>query len=133
MKTAKAFAPANISCIFRIYQHKNPRWAGSYGLGFTLNEGVFVAIKKIQRKKAQYKKNSIIKFNNKKIKFPTVNFVIEKLNKNKENFEINIKSKLPLGCGFGLSGASALAAGYAINDLLKLKKTKKELAIIAHT
>ena len=39
---------------------------------------------------------------------------------------------MPLGCGFGLSGASALAAAYALNSLLNLKKPKKELAFIAH-
>jgi len=119
----KAFAPANISCIFKIYEHKNPRWMGSYGVGFTLNEGVIVEVSRAKR-------NEIV-FNNESIKFPTVTSVINKLTK--EKIRVYIKSKLPLGCGFGLSGASALATAYAINDLLKLKKPKKELAIIVHT
>src|SRR3989344_784315 len=127
MKTAKAFAPANISCIFRIHEHKNPRWMGSSGVGFTVNEGVVVSVKATNNEK------NIIKFSNKKIIFPTVESIIKKLNKNNENFEINIESKLPLGCGFGLSGASALATAYALNKLLNLKKNQKELAIIAHT
>ena len=37
-----------------------------------------------------------------------------------------------MGCGFGISGASAIATAYALNKLLNLKKTKKELALIAH-
>ena len=119
---AKAFAPANISCIFRIYRHKNPRWMGSYGVGFTLSEGVVV--------KASKSSKMIIFFNDKKVNFPTVKSVIKKLTN--KNLKINIKSKLPLGCGFGLSGASALATAYAVNKLLKLKKSYKELAIIAH-
>src|SRR3989338_8875486 len=127
MKTARAFAPANISCIFRIHEHKNPRWMGSSGVGFTVNEGVVVSVKATNNEK------NIIKFSNKKIIFPTVESIIKKLNKNNENFEINIESKLPLGCGFGLSGASALATAYALNKLLNLKKNQKELAIIAHT
>ena len=127
MKTAKAFAHANISCIFRIHEHKNPRWMGSSGVGFTVNEGVVVSVKATNNEK------NIIKFSNKKIIFPTVESIIKKLNKNNENFEINIESKLPLGCGFGLSGASALATAYALNKLLNLKKNQKELAIIAHT
>src|SRR3989338_5561550 len=49
-----------------------------------------------------------------------------------EKLKIHIMSKLPLGCGFGLSGASALATAYAVNEMLKLKKPKKELAVIAH-
>lgn len=119
----KAFAPANISCIFKIYEHKNPRWMGSYGVGFTLNEGVAVQVHKSKRTE--------VIFNNKSINFPTLKWVVRKLTK--EKIRVCIKSKLPLGCGFGLSGASALAATYAINRLLSLGKSKKELAIIAHT
>ena len=123
MDSAKSFAPANISCVFRIYGHKNPRWTGSYGFGFTLNEGVVV-------KASKSKKPEVI-FNKKKIYFPTVKNVIKKLANGKAS--VRIKSRLPLGCGFGLSGASALASAYAINKLLKLKKSNKELAIISHT
>ena len=120
---AKAFAPANISCIFKIYHNKNPRWMGSYGIGFTLNEGVVVeAIKSIKTK---------ILFNNREINLPTIKSVVKKLTD--KNVNINIKSKLPLGCGFGLSGACSLAAAYAVNKLLDLRKSKKELGIIAHT
>ena len=122
MKYAKAFAPANISCIFKVYEHKNPRWAGSYGLGFTVNEGVVVSVSKAKR-------NEVV-FNGHSIKLPTVKDAVEKLTD--EKIEIKIKTKLPLGCGFGLSGASALAAAYAVNKLLNLKKSNKELAIIAH-
>lgn len=120
---SKAFAPANISCIFKVYDHKNPRWMGSYGLGFTLNEGVTAEVSKAKRNEILFNGSSII--------FPTVTSAIKKLTK--EKLRIYIKSKLPLGCGFGLSGASALAASYAINNLLKLKKLNIELAAIAHT
>lgn len=123
MTSAKAFAPANISCIFKIYEHKNPRGMGSYGIGFTLNEGVVVSVSKA-------KKNEVL-FNNKLINFPTVMSVVKKLTD--EKIKVNIKTKLPLGCGFGLSGASALAAAYAVNRLFSLSKSNKELAIVAHT
>ena len=120
---ARAFAPANISCIFKIYVHKNPRWMGSYGVGFTLDEGIAA--------EASKSKITEISFNNKKIEFPAVKSVIKKLTN--EKIKIELKSKLPLGCGFGLSGASALAVAFAVNKLLNLKKSKKELGIIAHT
>src|SRR3989338_778983 len=123
MISSKSFAPANISCIFKMYEHKNPRWSGSYGVGFTLNEGVVVEASKAKRAE--------VVFNNKSISFPTVKSVIDELTK--EKLRVYIKSRLPLGCGFGLSGASALAAAYAINKLLNLKKSNKELAIISHT
>lgn len=123
MSLAKAFAPANISCIFKIHEHENPRWMGSYGLGFTLNEGVTVT--------ASNSKRSSILFNSRPINFPAVKRVIEMLTK--ESVRIQIKTKLPLGCGFGLSGASALAAAYSANSLLKLNRSARQLAVAAHT
>lgn len=120
----KAFAPGNISCIFSIVINKDPSKSGSRGVGFTVNEGVLVTINKINIKK------NIIKFNNKNLKFPTIEYLIKKLTKNK--VEVEISSKLPLGCGFGLSGASALATAYTLNKLFNLKKSKKELARLAH-
>ena len=127
MKSAKAFAPGNISCIFVIRKGKNPAKSGSLGLGFTVNKGVIVTIKKLDNIKNN---KNIIYFNNKKIKLSTVNSVIEKLTN--KIIIVNIKSELPLGCGFGISGASALATAYALNKLLNLKKSKKGLALIAH-
>src|SRR3989338_4592464 len=121
---AKAFAPGNISCIFVIKKTKNPAKSGSLGMGFTVNKGVIVAVKKL------YNNKNIIYFNNKKIDFPTVNSVIERLTD--EKVIVDIKSNLPLGYGFGISGAAALATAYSLNKLLKLKKSKKELALIAH-
>jgi pantoate kinase len=121
-KIATAFAPGNISCFFRVYRHINPRWTGSYGLGFTVNEGVIVSIKQA--------KTTSISFNSKPIVFPTVRYVIDHLIDT--GVSVNITSPLPLGSGFGLSGASALATAYALNNLFKLRKTKKQLAILAH-
>lgn len=123
IQKARAFAPANISCLFAIHEHKNPRLKGSYGLGFTVNEGVTVEV--IPSHKTR------VWFNNQVILIPCIERVITYLTR--ENIDVKIFSLLPLGCGFGLSGASALATSYAVNKLLSLKKSKKNLAIVAHT
>ena len=120
--TAKAFAPANISCLFKIFDHKDPRWRGSYGCGFTVNEGVVVEVDTARKNEIQCNGEIII--------FPAVEKVVEALTT--ETISVSILSKLPLGHGFGISGASALATAYALNKLLNLRKTEKELAIIAH-
>lgn len=124
MKEAKAFAPGNISCIFSIYEHRNPEKKGSLGLGFTVDKGVTVTVKKSDKDK--------ILFNNKKIRFDTVQSVINKLNIKKKRLTINIRSPLPISSGFGISGAVALATSYALNKLLDLRKTKLQLAKISH-
>ena len=109
-----AFAPANMSCVFSICKSKNPRWTGSCGIGFTLSEGVCVKALKSTR--------TDVFFNEKRVQMPTVNYVLENLSQ--EKVEIHIKCNLTLGCGFGLSGASALASAYAVNKLLRLGKTQ---------
>lgn len=119
---ARAFAPGNVSLIFRIIENKNPRKKHSLGVGFTTKQGAVVS--------ANFSNKNKIFFNNKKAALPTVGYVVKELTDKK--IKIKIKSKLPLGAGFGMSGACALATAYALNKLLDLGKTKKELAMVAH-
>lgn len=121
--TAKAFAPGNVSCIFRVIDNKDPLKKHSLGVGFTVNQGALVSV--------SINKKNIVYFNNKKIKLPTIISVVKKLTDKK--IQVKISSKLPLGAGFGMTGAGALAAAYALNKLLKLGKSKEKLAMIAHT
>ena len=117
MKSAKAFAPGNISCIFQIHEDPDPARMGSMGLGFTLDKGVVVEVSLADKTE--------VFFNGEKIEFPAVESVIRKIITHEAyNIKIDISSELQLGGGFGLSGASALATAYAINELLDLKKEK---------
>ncbi len=121
-KKSSAFAPANVSCFFSIYGNRTFSSKGSLGAGFTLDRGVTVTVQKAS-------KNEIL-VRGKKSAFPTVLSVVKKLGC--DPVTVEIRNGFPFGCGFGMSGASALAAAYAINDLFDLRKTKKELALIAH-
>jgi pantoate kinase len=62
--------------------------------------------------------------------FPTVAFVLEALNATQ--VRIDLEAAFPFGCGFGMSGASALATAYAVNELLRRGRTESELGKIAH-
>lgn len=95
---------------------------GSIGVSCTVDKKVTVEIEKSQKTE--------IYFNKEKIIFLTVSYVIDKLANSP--VLVSIKSSLPLGYGFGISGASALAAASALNKLFHLKKTKFDLAKIAH-
>ena len=118
----KAFAPGNVSCIFRIVDNKDKTKRHSLGVGFTVDKGVNVSVSKSDKVE--------IYVNGKKIRFPTVLMVVRELTNS--GVKVEIKDELPSGAGFGVSGASALATAYAVNKLFNLKKSKKELAFIAH-
>lgn len=107
MKSQKAYAPANISLIFKVVT------GGSLGVGFTVDKGVTAEV-------SPAKKTEIF-FNGKPITLPTVASVIN------QPFKIYLQSKLPLGAGFGLSGASAFATALATH-----KKSRLDCAKIAH-
>ena len=95
---------------------------GSQGVGFTVDKGVKVVVKKSE--------NTTVLFNNKRINLPTIEYLINSLTKQKLLIQIN--SPLPIGCGFGISGASALSCGLAVNKLLRLGKSKTFLTKLAH-
>lgn len=123
---ASAFAPGNISCVFKIIPHPDATRMHSLGMGFTVSEGVTVSV--------THHDTPIVLFNGEIIDFPTVQTVVHKLKQlgRDVQFKVEITSPLPLGCGFGLSGAAALATTYALNELLGLGKTDETLAMIAH-
>lgn len=122
MDSAQAFCPASLSLIFKVCPNPNPYKMGSQGVGFTVDRGVTVKIKRSE--------NTTVTFNNKRITMPTLVYLISLLTQ--ENLCIQINSPLPLGCGFGISGASVLACSLAINKLLNLGKSKLSLTKLAH-
>ena len=123
---ARAFAPGNISCVFKVIPHADPARMHSLGMGFTVKEGVEVIV-------SEHHETEVL-FNGACINFPTVRAVVNRLTQNSSiaGIKVVITSPLPLGCGFGLSGAAALATAYALNELLTLHKDSEKLAMTAH-
>ena len=123
---ARAFAPGNISCVFKVIPHADPARMHSLGMGFTVTEGVEVTV-------SEHHETEVL-FNGERINFPTVRAVVNRLTENSSvvGIKVDITSPLPLGCGFGLSGAASLATAYALNKLLSLHKDNEALAMTAH-
>ena len=121
---ARAFAPGNVSGIFKVIADPDPAKAHSLGWGFTVSDGVEVAVSQLDSGA------SVVDFNGERIEFPTVVDATRRLTD--EPLSVDIRTKLPLSSGFGLSGASAFAACMATNALLGSGKSKFELASIAH-
>ena len=122
MAEARAFAPANISCVFKIVPDDDPAKMHSLGMGFTIREGVTARVAASD--------GPGVWFNGRAIAFPAVEAVVAALTE--QPVRVVLESPLPLGCGFGLSGASALAAALALDALLGLGRSRRELAMAAH-
>jgi pantoate kinase len=122
MRTAKAFAPGNVSGVFKIIPDPEPRKMHSLGMGFTVSDGVRVTVTE--------SKLTEIYFNGAVIDFVTVRSVLSKLGN--ASLRVEIETDLPLSGGFGLSGASSLATAFAGNALLGLALSEQELGMIAH-
>jgi pantoate kinase len=122
MSTAKAFAPGNVSGVFKIIPDDDPAKMHSLGMGFTVADGVTVTVAKSE--------STSVRFNGASIEFTTVRSVVTKLSD--VALRVEIETKLPLSGGFGLSGASSLATAYAGNALLDLGLSERALGMIAH-
>ena len=46
MERARAFAPGNISGVFKVIQHRDPQKMHSLGMGFTVHEGVTAQVER---------------------------------------------------------------------------------------
>lgn len=124
-QSAQAFAPGNISGVFKIIAHDDPSQMHSLGLGYTVREGVTATVTRQETDQVE------VIFNGSAIEFPTVIGLAQRLAPG-VGFRIDLTTPLPLSSGFGLSGASALAAGFAIDRLLGLSQSRFELAMLAH-
>ncbi len=138
-REAKAFSPAGITSFFEICDTKingepikNPLKIGARGGGFVIDKGVTT---RVQMRYS--KKNQISVSINKKVTqgAETTKAVVKKLLQKAEQYcdlKIDHKIEVPIGSGYGSSGAGALSTALALNEVLGLELTYNELGIIAH-
>ena len=119
---ATAFAPGNVSGVFRIVRDDDPRRMHSLGMGFTVAQGVTATVREAPATE--------VSFNGEVLDFPTVRHVAGALAHRPVG--VALESPLPLSGGFGLSGASALATAYALNAGLELGLDERALGMAAH-
>jgi len=122
---AKAYAPGHITGFFQIHEHNDPHQKGSTGCGIVLNGGVTTEVKV-----GKSVENTEIFLNGKKVEGKTTRTVVEMMT----DKPVRVKSwaEIPVGCGFGASGAGALGTAYALNRALSLNRTVKNLTEYAH-
>lgn len=121
----RAFAPAHITGFFEIHENKDLRRKGSTGCGIVLNEGVETTVKPYGTGE-----RNVVTLNGSETEATTTHTVVKMLT----DIPIMVESvtDVPVGCGFGASGAGALSTAYALNQALSLDLTANQLAETAH-
>jgi pantoate kinase len=122
MKIAKAFAPAHISGIFIIDIRKDVALSGSMGCGICLEKGAITSVRPSDE--------TIITINGTICEAATTLLAINSLTS--KPVLVDTTLDIPVGYGFGASGAGALSAAHALNEALSLNLTLKDLAGAAH-
>ncbi|MDI6810280.1 MAG: pantoate kinase [archaeon] len=123
----RTYSPSHITGFFAICDHKDPLYKGSIGSGIVLEAGCVTEVSLGNN----LPENARITINGIAEEAPTTRYVVEHLAGTaavcvSTNFEV------PVGCGFGASGAGALSTALGLNELLSLNMTVNEVAHVAH-
>jgi len=118
-KEATAFVPGHITGFFSAHPNAELARAGSRGAGLTLTDGVAVTVTS----------GSGCRLNGEAAEVPAVETVLDRLG---VDASVSAETSLPLGAGFGVSGALALGTALAANAAGACERTENELVELAH-
>jgi pantoate kinase len=133
---AKAFSPGHITTFFRICDAPiDPLLKGSKGAGFSIQHGV---ITRVQVSPSDHTSVEIFidgKKSEANVTQTTARLALDlALQKYNQEYDLKImqEMQIPVGAGYGASGAAALSTSLAINQALNLGLTKNNSAQLAH-
>ncbi len=118
---AQAFAPGHVTGFFTVDRAEDPTVAGSRGAGITLADGVTVTVRATDEPRRT--------LNGEPVEIEAVSRVCRAL---EADVAVAGETDLPVGAGFGVSGAMALGTAIATNELLARALSERELVTIAH-
>ena len=124
---ATAFVPGHLTGFFSAHPDDDPTMAGSRGAGVTLSDGVEVRIERGARVGSD---PAAISLNGEPVAVDAVAGVRDALDA--PDAAVTAETPLPLGAGFGVSGALALGVAYAVNAAYDRRRSENELVGIAH-
>lgn len=113
--------PAHITGFFSAHPAADPLQAGSTGAGITLADAITVRIHPASERE--------ILVGNRPTAVPAVEHVLSELD---VTARVSAYVEVPLGSGFGVSGAIALACAFGANQLAEDDRSENELIGIAH-
>lgn len=118
-RTGRAFAPGHLTAFFSVHYDDDPRRAGSRGAGVTIADGVTVTVNEGDGRT----------LNGVSTEIEAVDRVVAALD---VPAGVTIETDLPLGMGFGVSGAAALATALAADHHFNLDRPEDALVELAH-
>lgn len=118
---ARAFVPGHVTGFFTVDRTDDPTTTGSRGAGVTITDGVTVRVRPAEE--------TTVVLGDVSVEMEAVNRVLEAL-----SVEATVigDTDLPIGSGFGVSGAMALGTALAANDAFDVKLSRNELVTLAH-
>ncbi|SIQ76206.1 pantoate kinase [Haladaptatus litoreus] len=120
-EAGRAFVPGHVTGFFSIHEADDPKQAGSRGAGLTLSEGVTVTVEPAEE--------ASIELNGEFAAVESGRRVLDALD---VTARVSARTDLPLGAGFGVSGALALGTAFAANDAFDRGRSENELVTLAH-
>ncbi|MFB6134498.1 MAG: pantoate kinase [Halanaeroarchaeum sp.] len=119
--TGRAFVPGHVTGLFSIHRTDDPVTTGSRGAGVTLGAGVTVEVTKAAE--------TSLELNGEPTDIDAVDRVLDAMD---VTGDVTATTALPLGSGFGVSGALALGTALAANATFDLSRSENELIREAH-
>lgn len=120
-RVTQVFVPGHLTGFFTVDSDDDPTIAGSRGAGITLTEGVTVTVRRADE--------PAVVLNGEPVTMEAVDRVLDTLS---ANVRVRGVTDLPVGAGFGISGAMALGAALGTNAILDRGLSENELVTIAH-
>lgn len=124
-----AFVPGHITGFFEVFDNLDPVKAGSRGSGIVLDKGVYTTVKVGDGNKIS------VLLNGEPCDCPVTKSAVDgvlALAGSKFSVEVLHELDVPMGYGFGVSGAGALGSALATSRALNLSLTLNQCGVIAH-
>ncbi len=136
---ARAFSPAGISSFFEICDRtpdgaliEDPERIGARGGGFVISKGVLTEVSVIESKEERVR---VFINGRPSPEAETTKSVVDALLERAQGtYHVTVRHRVdvPIGAGFGSSGAGALGAAMALNRALNMGLTYNQVGRIAH-
>jgi pantoate kinase len=127
-RRATAFVPGHVTALFSPHPDDDPARAGSRGAGITLSDGVRVTVRPVTDHEDA---GPPVVLDGERLSMPPVETVLDGLDV-ADGARVVAESDLPLGTGFGVSGALALGTALAAADCFGCERSENDLVALAH-